>query len=207
MDSKKEQLLNYVRENEGETAREIAAGRYGKDTSQRFVYYALQHLVRNGLLVKASRAKDSKDAYYRAGTKLAEKKLLRSKSKALPNCCPPTAMERVEREVAKALAAVTVFPSKRIVASIAERNKSWRNDLICDFNDKVDWDFYLYTGSACVFPGVRRKQGKKEQGVNRGKYYPEKRAILDENEMVRHTWTFLSIGVPFNGNRSWLNRD
>jgi hypothetical protein len=110
-------------------------------------------------------------------------------------------MNEIEADVAKALAKVAVFPSKVIVAAIAERNLDWARELQREFPEHINWSSYFYPGSACVFPGVRRKQGIDEQRLKRVTYYPERRVIIDENEMVRNTWTFLSIGKRYAGYR------
>lgn len=67
------------------------------------------------------------------------------------------------------------------------------------FHDKIKIESYLFDGSACVFPGIRRwVRGK-------GKYhqYDESyQAIPDDNLYPRHIWSYLINGVGYSG-PSW----
>ena len=64
------------------------------------------------------------------------------------------------------------------------------------FGHQIEINHYLFDGSACVFPGVRRyvnARGKRQA------YNFEEGAILDDNVFPRHIWCFLLKGTAFSG--------
>lgn len=62
----------------------------------------------------------------------------------------------------------------------------------------IECGAWLYPGSACVFPGVRRFVGrvKKKQLL---KYVPKEGCTIDDNRSPRNLWTFLAIGEHYTG--------
>lgn len=106
-----------------------------------------------------------------------------------------------EKDICFVLAHLAHHVHPKIIARIQERNIEEYGYFKEQFADKIEVDHYLFDGSACVFPGVRRyvrAQGK------RSAYNPEDRAILDANEFPRHIWCFLENGKIYNG-PNWRN--
>jgi len=103
----------------------------------------------------------------------------------------------VQRKIAEALAGTAVFISPAIVKAIANANGEYRSKFKDVCPRGIDISDYLFDGSACVFPGVRRFVGiaRKEE---RQKYIPSERAVMDDNIFPRHIWTFLAVGKPYS---------
>ena len=109
--------------------------------------------------------------------------------------------EQEEFGIALTLAKVSHFVHPQIVEAIQRINESDADRLADIIPQKVDGARFLYPGSACVFPGVRRFVGRlnKKELL---KYVPAKRTIIDDNRLPRHLWTFLAAGVAYSG-PSW----
>jgi len=110
------------------------------------------------------------------------------------DCVP----EDAQREIARAIAPMSVHVHPDIVKAVAEDNVRLREDMQHEWPAGLPVEDYLFPGSACVFPGVRRFVGRIEQ-KHRLKYVPAEGAIIDENYCPRHLWTFLRVGRCFSG--------
>ena len=110
-------------------------------------------------------------------------------------------IKKYERDICVILARLAFHIHPKIINLIQERNHkeySYFNEL---FKERVCIADYLFDGSACVFPGVRRYVSG--QG-NRKMYNPEYSAIIDDNTFPRHLWCFLNNGKTYNG-PNWKN--
>ena len=113
---------------------------------------------------------------------------------------PPMSLEnRVDefnRDIAKILAQLAHFVHPDVVVRIQERN--WQDRPVFErlFMDKIDVDNYLFEGSACVFPGVRRYISRRG---TRFQYNPDEKAIIDGNRFPRYIWTYLVAGKGYSG--------
>ncbi|WP_191621421.1 hypothetical protein [Marinihelvus fidelis] len=104
-----------------------------------------------------------------------------------------------EESIAVILAQLAHHIHPKVVATIQERNEEQREFFESLFGDRVPTKDYLFPGSACVFPGVKRYVS----GVgNRRKYNPEFKAIIDDNVFPRHIWCFLTGDKIYSG-PSW----
>jgi len=100
------------------------------------------------------------------------------------------------KDLAIILAGLAYHISPEIVKYIVERNKVDFNYFKKLFEGKIDIENYLFEGSDCVFPGVRRYvsgEGEKQ------KYNIKYRAIIDDNTFPRHIWCFLLNGKCYTG--------
>ena len=65
----------------------------------------------------------------------------------------------------------------------------------------VDPDIYLWEGSPCAFPGVRRYAGSTEFAVFRKRATPDSAPphclALDDNDYPKHLWAFIFTDKPF----------
>ena len=106
-----------------------------------------------------------------------------------------------ERDICSILARLAYHMHPRIIERVQEQNTreyGYFRDL---FDGRIEIGNYLFDGSACVFPGVRRYvsgQGKKRA------YNIEYKAIIDDNTFPRHIWCFLENGKTYNG-PNWKN--
>lgn len=101
-----------------------------------------------------------------------------------------------EKDICEILAQLAFHIHPRIVERIQERNLLEYNYFEALFSDRIDIENYLFEGSACVFPGVKRYvsgRGKKKA------YNPEFGAIIDDNTFPRHIWCFLENGKTYSG--------
>jgi len=101
-----------------------------------------------------------------------------------------------EEEICQILAKLAFHIHPKIVAMIQQRNIDEYNYFADLFGGFIQIEDYLFDGSACVFPGVKRYisgQGKKKS------YNKEYQAIIDDNTFPRHIWCFLENGKTYNG--------
>jgi hypothetical protein len=123
----------------------------------------------------------------------------------LPKPIWPNLIEQEQHNIAKALARVTHHMHPKVVARIREINADHeeRARLEAILPECIEREAWLYPGSACVFPGVRRFVGrvKKKQLL---KYVPKEGCIIDDNRFPRNLWTFLAIGEHYTG-PNWKN--
>ena len=90
-----------------------------------------------------------------------------------------------EREICAILAQLAHHIHPKIVERIQDRNIAEFDYFESLFSNKIEVNNYLFDGSACVFPGVRRVvsgQGKR-RAYNKGY-----KAIMDDNVFPRHLW-------------------
>ncbi|MDR2910262.1 MAG: hypothetical protein LBV47_02695 [Bacteroidales bacterium] len=103
---------------------------------------------------------------------------------------------KFNKDLAIILAELAYHISPEIVKYISERNKRDFDFFKKIFSDKINIENYLFEGSDCVFPGIRRYvsgEGKKQ------KYNADYRAIIDDNTFPRHIWCFLINGKCYSG--------
>ena len=112
--------------------------------------------------------------------------------------------EQPNSEDLKALMGITArhvrFLNPAIVAAIVEDNArndaEWRET----FDAKgIDSDVYLWSGSACAFPGVRRHSGNAEIAAFRNRDFGGllDAIALDDNSYPKQVWAFLFTGKKF----------
>ena len=113
---------------------------------------------------------------------------------------PPNAEDLLD--LARAMAPFVRFLPPGIVGAVAEDNRlmgsEWSSRLRA-FG--IDPDIYLWEGSPCAFPGIRRYAGSEEQAVFRKraapKAAPPQCLDLDDNDYPKHLWAFVFTGEPF----------
>jgi hypothetical protein len=107
-------------------------------------------------------------------------------------------LKQEQRFIALSLARVCHHVHPDIVELVRLANEQDREQLAEIIPNGIDIEDYLYTGSVCVFPGVRRYIGrlKKEELL---RYVPEKGAIIDDNRFPRYLWTYLVLGKGYSG--------
>lgn len=95
------------------------------------------------------------------------------------------------------------FLEPEIVRALVEDNHrhavDWRAGLGAH---DVPADAYLWQGSPCAFPGVRRYAGSDEIATYRGRKessgrLPNDALALDDNDYPKHLWSFVFRGKPF----------
>ena len=105
-------------------------------------------------------------------------------------------LSQFNRDLANILAELAYHISPEIVKYISNRNKSDFDYFKKLFNGKIEIANYLFEGSDCVFPGIRRYVGCEGK---RQKYNVEYKAIIDDNIFPRHLWCFLINGKCYTG--------
>ena len=105
-------------------------------------------------------------------------------------------------KLAQVLAPLVRFLNPAIIGAIAEDNHRHRaewSDRLKEFG--IDPASYLWDGSSCTFPGVRRYAGRKEISWFRKRStrarYPAQCLALDDNDYPKHLWAFVFTGRPF----------
>ena len=107
-------------------------------------------------------------------------------------------------EFAQAMTPSVQFLEPGIVRAVAEDNRALRADWSCRLEALgIEPAMYLWDGSPCAFPGVRRFTGATEFAVFRQRATAPEMAwqclALDENDYVRELWSFVFTGKPFDG--------
>ncbi|MHC4540075.1 MAG: hypothetical protein ACYTEK_08030 [Planctomycetota bacterium] len=104
-----------------------------------------------------------------------------------------------EQDICSVLTQLAYHIHPKIVERIQARNSAESDYFRELFAGKIEMGNYLFDGSACVFPGVRRyvsRQGKLFA------YNFEYKAIIDDNRLPRHIWCFLANGKTYSG-QNW----
>jgi hypothetical protein len=114
---------------------------------------------------------------------------------------PRNKINDFNKDLAAILAQLAYHISPDIVKYIAERNKNDRTFFEKTFGNNIDIVNYLFDGSDCVFPGVRRWDTQKGEKLKYNKSYE---AIIDDNGFPRHIWCFLFNGKPSSA-KNWKN--
>ncbi|OAV74855.1 hypothetical protein Barb7_01587 [Bacteroidales bacterium Barb7] len=116
----------------------------------------------------------------------------------------------IEKEIAIILGKACHHIHPEIVNRIVQANKEFKSEFqeICRKSGKLDANTFLFEGSDCVFPGVRRcinkekedKEDKEEKRKNwKNNIYENDHTILNDNTFPRYLWTFLSMNKSYNG--------
>ena len=105
-------------------------------------------------------------------------------------------------ELARAMAPFVRFLAPGIVGAVAEDNRLMGAEWSARLQALgIDPDIYLWDGSPCAFPGIRRYAGSEEQAVFRKqaapKVAPPQCLDLDDNDYPKHLWAFVFTGKPF----------
>ncbi|GEM_PF-1170177 len=105
-------------------------------------------------------------------------------------------------ELARAMIPFVRFLDPGIVYAVAEDNRRMRSDWSSRLEALgIDSAIYLWEGSPCIFPGVRRYAGSTEIAVFRRRAtadeVPPQCLALDDNDYPKHLWAFAFTGKPF----------
>ncbi len=105
-------------------------------------------------------------------------------------------------ELARAMTPFVRFLDPGIVYAITEDNRRMGADWSSRLEALgIDPGIYLWQGSPCAFPGVRRYAGSTEIAVFRQRAtsdeVPPQCLALDDNDYPKHLWAFAFTGKPF----------
>ena len=105
-------------------------------------------------------------------------------------------------ELARAMTPFVRFLDPGVVYAVAEDNRRMGADWSSRLEALgIDPLIYLWEGSPCAFPGVRRYTGSTEIAVFRQRAtadeVPPQCLALDDNDYPKHVWAFAFTGKPF----------
>ena len=105
-------------------------------------------------------------------------------------------------ELARAMAPFVRFLDPGIVGAVVEDNRRFGGEWSTSLEALgIDPAIYLWEGSPCAFPGVRRYAGSTEIAVFRKRAEsseaPPQCLSLDDNDYPKHLWSFVFTGRPF----------
>ena len=105
-------------------------------------------------------------------------------------------------DLARAMAPFVQFLDPGIVGSVVEDNRRLGSEWSISLEALgIDPAIYLWEGSPCAFPGVRRYAGSTEIAVFRKRTEsseaPPQCLSLDDNDYPKHLWSFVFTGKPF----------
>ena len=104
--------------------------------------------------------------------------------------------------LARAMAPFVRFLDPGMVGAVAEDNRRFGAEWSSRLEALgIDPAIYLWEGSPCSFPGVRRYAGSTEIAVFRQRAAPDEAPsqclALDDNDYPKHLWAFVFTGKPF----------
>lgn len=105
-------------------------------------------------------------------------------------------IREVERDICGVLAHLAHHIHPAVVEAVQNRNRDELGYFRDLFAGRVELSDYLFDGSACVFPGVRRYTAGRGE---RQSYNPDYAAIIDDNAFPRHIWCYLDSGKGYSG--------
>ena len=106
-------------------------------------------------------------------------------------------------QLAHVLTPLVRFLHPDIVAAVVEDNRKHSSDWRAEFERiGIEPDIYLWDGSPCAFPGIRRYAGSQEIAWYRKRtgstdFTPQNCLRLDDNDYPKHLWAFVFTGTPF----------
>ena len=105
-------------------------------------------------------------------------------------------------QLARAMAPFVRFLDPGIVGAVVEDNRRFGGQWCASLEALgIDPAIYLWEGSPCAFPGVRRYAGSTEIAVFRKRAKsseaPPQCLSLDDNDYPKHLWSFVFTGRPF----------
>ena len=106
-------------------------------------------------------------------------------------------------QLARVLTPLVRFLHPDVVAAVVDDNRERLADWRTKFEQiGVEPDIYLWDGSPCAFPGVRRYAGSQEIAWYRKRttstnFTPKNCLRLDDNDYPKHLWAFVLTGSPF----------
>ena len=105
-------------------------------------------------------------------------------------------------DLARAMAPFVRFLDPGIVDAVVEDNRRFGGEWSTSLEALgIDPAIYLWEGSPCAFPGVRRYAGSTEIAVFRKRVEsseaPPQCLSLDDNDYPKHLWSFVFTGRPF----------
>ena len=114
----------------------------------------------------------------------------------------PTPSDEDLLELAQAMTPFVRFLDPGIVYAVAENNRRMGTDWSSRLEALgIDPAIYLWEGSPCAFPGVRRYAGSTEIALFRQRTtadeVPPQCLALDDNDYPKHLWAFAFTGKPF----------
>jgi len=114
----------------------------------------------------------------------------------------------VQLDLALILGRITHHVHPNIVELIKNKNIKFRDEFsqfVREFHTPTD--AFLYEGSDCVFPGIRRPIISEQIGAWRNNICAEDGTILNDNTFPRHIWAYLATGRGYAGGRlgMWAN--
>lgn len=109
--------------------------------------------------------------------------------------------EDVMLALAKTITKYIKFLSPAIILAIVKDNnanfENWKMQLDAK---NIEWEKYLWIDGACMFPGVRRHEGKLEINKKHKNITPDDELnalYIDDNDFPKHLWAYIFTGVKF----------
>ncbi len=114
----------------------------------------------------------------------------------------PQPSEDALLQLAKALTPLVRFLRPDIIQTVVDDNRRRSDEWSAKLDALgIESNIYLWAGSPCAFPGVRRYAGSDEIAQFRGRgsnnSLPPHCLSLDDNDYPKHLWAFVLTGKPF----------
>lgn len=106
---------------------------------------------------------------------------------------------RVEKELAMMLASVSHHLHPEIVSYIKNKNLEFKSEFESYSHPKLNIEDFLFDGSDCLFPGLRRPVNKEKTTKKWKNNINEiDGTIFNDNTYPRHVWSFLTLNKSYS---------
>ena len=110
---------------------------------------------------------------------------------------------RIEKELSMMLASVTHHLHPEIVSYIKHKNLEFKSEFNTYLHPKLNIEDFLFDGSDCIFPGIRRPVNKEKSRKKWKNNINEiDGTIFNDNTYPRHLWSYLTLNKPYSSS-SW----
>ena len=110
---------------------------------------------------------------------------------------------RIERELAIILGSVSHHLHPDIIEYIKYKNKEFKSEFKSYSHPNLNVEDFLFDGSDCLFPGLRRPVNKEKTGKKwKNNINKIDGTIFNDNTYPRHIWSFLTVNKSYSSS-SW----
>ena len=110
---------------------------------------------------------------------------------------------KIEKELAIILGSVSHHLHPDIVKYIKDKNIEFKSEFKSYSHPKLNIEDFLFNGSDCLFPGLRRPVNKEKTAKKWKNNINEiDGTIFNDNTYPRHVWSFLALKKPYSSS-SW----
>lgn len=105
----------------------------------------------------------------------------------------------VEKELALILGKITHHIHPDVINRIIQENVKFKSRFEDFCHKNLDTSPFFYSGSDCVFPGIRRPINREKPEKWKNRIYESDGTIFNDNTYPRHIWAYLTMNKFYSG--------